>query len=222
MVYAMTADPRISQINRLLERSNKSVRWLARQVGSVDTTVGKILSGETKNPRDPEIVDRMLQVFEQVPTVPVIGIEPRGMRRVPVYTSIMAGDPTDGYYDGNVEWESIPDWGGEFERWGRTISGDSMHPVFEPGDIAIFENRRYETGSVVHAFNDGEDCIKAVREVDGKLMLCSFNPDGPQIPADGWKIKGVCVTRIRKGRFGIRHMTDFPGGLSWAMKDAVD
>lgn len=217
MVACMAIDPRLGQIKVLLDRSNKSVRWLAKQVNSTDTTVAHILNGETLNPRDPTIIERMLQALDQVPNIATVGIGAKYLRSIPVYTSIMAGEP--GYFDADVEYELIPEWGGDFERWGRVVRGESMMPVLEPGDIAVFENRRHENGSVVHAFKDGEDVVKAYRLIDGKPVLDSFNGDGPSFSAEGWKVKGVCVMRIRTGSYKIRTETTFPGGLSWAMRE---
>lgn len=97
-----------------------------------------------------------------------------------------------------------------------------MVPVLRHGDIAIFENRRYHTGDVVQAFKDGEDCVKAIREIKGEVILCSFNPDGPMFPANGWSAKGVCVGRIRYGKSKVRHVTEYPNGLNWSMRDDDD
>lgn len=211
------ADPRISQIERLLIESGKSVRWLASKVGSTDTTLHHILSGETRNPRDPGIIDRMLDALAEIPkSHKRITTITKQLRPIPVYTTIMAGEP--GSYDADVEYEDIPEWGGEFKRWGRVVEGESMLPVLLPGDIAVFEDRQAESGSVVHAFADGDDCVKCYRVIDGVPMLASFNDEGPTFSASGWKAKGVCVARIRYGAFKIRHFTEFPGGLSWAMR----
>jgi len=211
------ADPRLAQIERLLIESGKSARWLAEQVGTTNTTLGHILSGTTRNPRDPQLIDRMLSVLTSIPKSHrrVMAIV-KQLRPIPVYTTIMAGEP--GAFDADVDFEDIPDWGGEFVRWGRVIDGDSMMPVLIPGDIAVFENRREEYGSVVHAFQDGDDCVKCLRQIDGQPVLTSFNEDGPTFSAAGWKAKGVCVARIRYEAFKIRHYTEFPGGLSWAMR----
>jgi len=119
----------------------------------------------------------------------------------------------------DIEFEDIPEWGSDFDRWGRVIEGDSMLPVFRPGDIAVFENRRVDSDYVVHAFRDGDDCIKVFRIQKDVGILTSFNPDGPEFPADGWSAKGVCVGRIRYKKYRIREFVEFPMGLSWAMRD---
>lgn len=211
------ADPRIARIEHLLQATGKSNRWLAEQVGSTDTTVGHILDGTTKNPRDRSIVERMLIALEGVPyESDTVKLFPRVMRSIPIASRVMAGPPSMNIPD--IEFEDIPDWGAFFDRWGRIIEGESMLPTLRPGDIAIFENRRIENGSVVHAFRDGEDCVKAFRQIGDNPTLDSFNPDGPSFPADGWDAKGVCVARIRYREFKIREYTEFPTGLSWAMR----
>ena len=219
-MLSVMADPRIAQINSLLHQTGKSQRWLATAVSSTVQTVSNVLNGTTKSPRDANIVDRMLSALEELPPSRHKVIAGKQMLRpVPVFSHIMAGPPEGFSINEADEYEMIPEWGFEFERWGRKISGDSMHPVLQAGDIAIFENRRHDNGSVVQAFKDGEDCVKAFRIVGGVAQLHSFNPDGPTLDADGYEAKGVCVMRIRYKKFGIREIAEFPGGLTWAMRE---
>ena len=82
-----------------------------------------------------------------------------GLRFIPVKGAIAAGSPSSSVAD--VDWIEVKDWGGDLERWGRVIEGFSMtsdlrHPDdLQPGDVAVFENRRAELGHVVQAFDDG-------------------------------------------------------------------
>lgn len=212
------ADPRLGQIERLLMETGRSVRWLADQIGSTHTTLGSIIAGQTKNPRDPHVIDRALEVLADIPkNRKRIATMPKQLRSIPVYTTIMAGEP--GYYDADVDYEEIPEWGGEFQRWGRVVQGESMEPILRSGDIVIFEDRQHDSGAVVHAFSAGTDCIKCFRMVNGEPRLVSFNPDGPEFSGKEWNVKGVCVGRIRYGGYRSRSVMEFPGGLTWAMRD---
>ncbi len=141
----------------------------------------------------------------------------QGVRFVPVKGAITAGMPATSEAD--VEWLEIKDWGGDMERWGRVIEGFSMtseHPTpddLQPGDIAIFEDRRAELGHVVHAFSEGTDVVKAIRRMENRVELWPINPGYEPFSADGWRIKGVVVMRIRKREFGIVETVDYPHGM---------
>lgn len=140
-----------------------------------------------------------------------------GQRMVPIYGAITAGQPSYSIADA-IDYIEMPEWGGSFERWGRVITGESMAPEFEEGDIAIFENRRYEIGHGVHAFRDGEDTFKVVRQIDGKFELWPVNPEYQSFSAEGWKVKGVCIRRIRKQERGIVDTRDYPYGFTWRFR----
>lgn len=143
-----------------------------------------------------------------------------GQRNIPVLATITAGEPWAQYADAEVE--VVPEWGGEFERWGRIVEGDSMEPVLRSGDIAIFENRRVEQNQVVHAFDSGVDTVKCYRVVKGRPELWPFNEEHEPRSAEDWNFKGVCVARIRYGRRKKRSYTDFPGGLTWSDREDDD
>jgi transcriptional regulator with XRE-family HTH domain len=155
---------------------------------------------------------------EERPDKPNLGREVpvarAGYRFVPIYGAITAGLPSASYSD-VLEWFEMPEWGGEFERWGRVIEGDSMGPEFEEEDIAIFENRQWQTGDGVHAFKDGEDVFKIAWTEGGQTLLRPTNRNHPDINADGWQIKGVCIKRIRDVRKGIRDTRDYRSGFKW-------
>lgn len=140
-----------------------------------------------------------------------------GHRMVPIYGAITAGQPSYSIADA-LDYIEMPEWGGSFERWGRVITGESMSPEFEEGDIAIFENRRYEIGHGVHAFHAGEDTFKVVRQIDGKFELWPINAEYQPIDADGWKVKGVCIRRIRRQERGIVDTREYPYGFIWRFR----
>lgn len=140
-----------------------------------------------------------------------------GFRFIPVKGAIAAGSPSS--TDADVEWIEIKDWGGDLERWGRVIAGFSMTANggggddLQPGDIAIFEDRRPEIGHVVQAFDDGNDTVKVLRKVSGEVELWPINPDYEPIRGAGWRIKGVLVMRIRNREHGIVETAEYPHGM---------
>jgi len=135
-----------------------------------------------------------------------------GVRWIPVYGAITAGAPASNQGD-VVEWFEMREWGGDFERWGRVVEGFSMEPELHPGDFAIFENRRWEPGNVVHAYNDGEDTVKVAKVVGGVLRLYPTNPDYEPIDAKSWHVKGVCIATFRRESNGETILREFSHGL---------
>lgn len=152
-------------------------------------------------------ISREWLLGEQVPMNlnVVAGDKPVGRsstRYIPIYGALSAGRG-DNLAGEVLEWYEMRDWGGEFERWGRVISGFSMDQPgsptsLRPGDFAIFEDRQWEPGHIVHAFSDGVETVKQIRRIDGKLRLCPTNPEFESFLADGWKVKGVCIGFVRK------------------------
>lgn len=145
-----------------------------------------------------------------------------GNRFIPVKGAIAAGMPACSEAD--IDWIEIRDWGGDLERWGRVIDGFSMTSDeaatddLQPGDIAVFEDRRAEFGHIVHAFSDGRDTVKALRNVHGDVELWPINPRYEPLDAEGWRVKGVVVMRIRRREQGIVETVEFPHGMRHRFK----
>lgn len=140
-----------------------------------------------------------------------------GVQWIPIYGAITAGAPASNQGD-VVEWFEMREWGGDFERWGRVVEGFSMESEdtdesLEAGDFAIFENRRWEPGNVVHAYNDGEDTVKVAKVVGGVLRLYPTNPDYEPIDAKSWHVKGVCIARFRQRKNGVKSLIEYEHGL---------
>lgn len=142
-----------------------------------------------------------------------------GFKIVPIYGSVPAGNPACSYSDA-IDVIEMPEWGGDFNRWGRVIIGNSMEPEFLDGDVAIFEDRSANTGPDfghgVHARNvaENEDTFKVLRKhKDGSSELWPLNPDYDAFSAEGWEILGVCIRRIRVGERGIEDERKYPAGF---------
>jgi len=211
-------DPRMTTVESLLLKYGLSNRWLAKKLGVNHTSVNSWLSPEGSRPRDSRIFDQMIDILSTMgPKERNLELRRTGVRMIPVYAGIPAGNPTSHNMD--LDYEEVLDWGNDFERWGRIINGYSMAKILLPSDIAVFENRRFENGDVVHAYKDGDDCVKAIRGNGDKAELWSFNEDYDSFSAQGWKAKGVLVQRIRRGSYGTKSVIDFPHGLKWAMRN---
>ncbi len=200
-----TPDPRIQTVESLLLKFGLSNRWLAKKLGVNHTSVNSWLDVDGSRPRDPRMYEQMIDILSSHgPAERNLEMRRAGVRMVPVYAGIPAGIPTANTMD--IDYEEVLDWGSDFERWGRIINGYSMAKILLPNDIAVFEDRRFETGDVVHAYKDGDDCVKAIKGAGENVMLYSFNEDYAPFDAAGWKAKGVLVQRIRRPlRHQIRH-----------------
>lgn len=226
------------RLGRLIEEAGWSQRRFAAEMGLSPSVMNNLIQGRTQLSRErlgqaarllgvgdevlrPALDRRRAQAVANL--AEVVPIARSGHRMVPIFGAITAGMPAHTPADA-VEWEEMPEWGGDFERWGRVITGDSMVDEFEEGDIAVFENRRHEPGHGVHAYCNGEDTFKIFRLVDGMPQLWPINPAYEPIPvlmADGqlnWKVKGVCIRRIRRLSRGVRDIREYPHGLMWRFR----
>lgn len=209
-------DPRAAQIEDRLNKSGRSLRWLAGRIGESPQKVHNWITG-INSPRDPEVWNQMLDVVrtavsEGAARSKGIALHRAGTRVIPVYAGMRAGEP--GSYDGDVDWIEVKDWGNNFDRWGRLIEGYSMDPLILPGDVVIFETVGHVlNGHVVHAFSDdGEDTCKVF---DGQYLR-PVNPDFEPIRTNAgqkWTVKGVAVMIIRKIEHGGTVTYDYPSGL---------
>lgn len=154
------------------------------------------------------------------PSAELVGVDRSNVRFVPVHGAITAGLPADSPSQ-IVDCIEMRDWGGHFERWGRIIEGDSMEPELLPGDIVVLEDRRWEPGHVVHAFDKGEDTIKVAAQDKSGVWLLPINPDYAPIDAESWHVKGVCVAYVRREPGGAVLTREFPGGMKPKLLRAV-
>jgi transcriptional regulator with XRE-family HTH domain len=136
-----------------------------------------------------------------------------GIRHIPIYGPISAGNPSSSH-DEAIEWFAMMDWGTEFKRWGRIISGFSMEPDLHPGWFAIFEDRQPESGHIVHAFDSGEDTVKQYRlDQDRNPLLVPTNPEYEIIDAKSWNVKGVCIAVAYKDIDGATVLKEYSYGM---------
>ena len=94
-----------------------------------------------------------------------------GAVRVPVLGVIPAGIPIEAIED-IIDWEEIPqEWArGGREFFGLKISGDSMSPRYESGDVVIF--RRTDV------CENGQDCAVMVNSDDATFKRVKYGPKG--------------------------------------------
>lgn len=121
----------------------------------------------------------------------------QGRRRIPVYDLVSAGPGSDGgtvvsYID--LE----PELKGEHQAY--RISGDSMSPQIEDGDVVVVEARNYASPDntiVCWTPEEGMLCKRLDRLDDGYYVLTSTNPGYRPIWTREIRIYGI-VVQIRK------------------------
>lgn len=211
-------------LQRLRRENGFKQAEFAQELGITPDVLSNIERGRTALTRDLRRkaavvlkIDEALFRMETVNLGREVPVARTGYLMIPIYGAITAGKP--GYTLTDViDWEEMPDWGGDFERWGRIITGESMLPEFEEGDIAIFENRRFEPNHAVHAFCNGEDTFKVYREMPAGPELWPINEAYDPFSAKDWNVKGVCIRRIQKKERGIRDIREYPHGLIWRFR----
>jgi len=217
-------------LEQLIEQRYESRADFARDLGVTTDVVSNLCRGITRLKGERKLtaarllhVDPLVFANKHVPLPAAkpnepgirneeVPVAPSGHRHVPVYGALAAGAMSYTYSD-VVDWELMPEWGGDFDRWGRIVSGSSMEPEFEEGDIVIFENRRHEDGHAVHAFSQGEDTFKIYARTKDGERLEPLNPAYEVLEAKEYTIKGIAIRRIRKGPKGIRDIREYPYGF---------
>lgn len=206
IILGMGIDPRARYVEDQLYRLGLSVRFLASRIGKDPKTVLNWLKGSNK-PRDGRIFESMIATLREYEIekrnygAPV-RIRPGATITIPLLPGIAAGYPSSNHSD--VDSVTILDNGSGLEKWARTADGNSMSPFIEPGDVLIFEARRPEPGHVVHAYSDGEDCVK-VWQPGKRPLLRSINRTYGDIEASKYKIKGVLIGIQRRMAKGVRY-----------------
>lgn len=196
----------VSNLCRGITRLKGERRLLAARLLNVDPLV---FNGRGIAPT--AVVNESRKSYESGISKEKVPVAPTGHRHVPVYGALAAGAMSYTHSD-VIEWELMPEWGGDFERWGRIVSGTSMEPEFEEGDIVVFENRRHEDGHAVHAFAEGEDTFKIYTRTRDGERLEPLNPDYDTLEAKKYTVKGIAIRRIRKGPRGVRDIREYPYG----------
>lgn len=117
-----------------------------------------------------------------------------------------------------VDWVEAPPSEISGVRWGRVIEGFAMEPALRPNDVAIFKNRDWEVGHIVHAMREGKERVLQIRREEGVVVLAAIHPAYRSVPIEGWTVKGVCVGYVRNGSDGCRTLREFPHGMRWKME----
>lgn len=202
------ADSTVNQRLAFLIKEKKiSQAALAKTLSITPQSVSALLSGETK-PRF-DVINAILSVYTDVSPDWLISGE-GGMYRktesgIPYYDiEAIAGQPAT-MLDATqtpISYINVPDVTGELAL---TVQGESMLPVFRPGDMIVCRRTELMADTVFAGFYvvcfDDSIVIKSVRwGSEGVLHLISRNPDYPIIEIPAAKVtqlyKVVCKLQL--------------------------
>lgn len=196
------------RVNDLLVQERGSVTYLADRIGRPRQSVSEWLSGKTK-PLDPGVWDQMLEALGV--TLDPVRIAP--MVRLPLIGAASAGDGLT-HGDADEQYFSVPVQFGFPDYAAAFVDGDSMMPLLQPGDYAIFREQTQPRDGYVYALRvDGGLVVKRLRFRDGRWIMESTNELYPATPLPrDHKVLGLLVGFYRSDDDGemYRHKR---GGL---------
>lgn len=165
-------------VHELRVRAGMQQKEVAIAVGVSRPTVSEWEHGK-KDPSGDRVL-KLAELFDVDPAI-ILGykigetdITPQASSsaiRVPVLGTIPAGIPIEAIQD-VLDWEELPaEMGkGGKEYFGLRVTGDSMYPRYEDGDVIIL--RRQET------CESGQDCAVMVNNDDATFKRVRIHEDG--------------------------------------------
>ena len=195
----MAIDPRADVVKGMLDQTGKSARWLAKQMGINHTSVTKWVDGEN-SPRDESVWDRMMIILrgaqsEQFKGVPLPTLSTK-MVRINVVGRVAAGE---GEYNVDPEDHGIyvPANLGGPDHLGYVVTGDSMMPALEDGDVAVFRPSSAPRRKLAFLVKSPDGSFKVKKmgwsESENRWVMQSLNPTYPPEPMDGHQVVGYLI-----------------------------
>jgi hypothetical protein len=193
------------KVTELLKTQQRSMNWLAKQMGINRQSVHQWLV-EGRKPRDPKVFEKMRQIV-----LGSMGGYELGRPMIPVGFPLgkmrFAGDvPCGSDWGDPLASEEFIEVEAQFEhpqRFAARVVGDSCYPALLPGDITIWHKDMNPTyGLIVLAQRKGDHgCTVKSLEYDEKLgrpRLHAINPSaGAPEDGEGWGVIARCVAVIR-------------------------
>lgn len=175
-------------------RNNKPVRvtvdTLKKIAGAMNMSVNDLLlkSGEVKV--DELIYDNATPIKTTI--------------KIPIYASIKAGVPIESQHD-IIEYMDVPkDWGKDKLLFGLKISGDSMFPKYQDGEIVIFEQTNdlesYKNKDCAIMINHTESTFKKLLVNENGIVLQPYNASYEVMIYSKEEIKNLPITIIGVAR----------------------
>lgn len=173
----------ISILVNIAQKCNISLDWLIRGLGDMHKKDGPI-SLELRKTHD-------VKIPSDIP-----------LRPVPLINSVPAGYPEKSIDDHVVDYIYIPAEMKDPKAFALMISGDSMNPILNDGDIVVISPSSRIRPNDIGAFRINEDVVlKRLHKEDRKIYLISENKKyGPIILKDGDVVEqiGRAVYQLKK------------------------
>lgn len=166
---------KIEALKEYAKLSDITYEIISERSGIPVSTLKKIFSGKTSNPRldTVQAIERALGINEKSPSE-----EERKGKWINVYGHIAAGIPIEAIED-VVDQEEISE---EMLKHGEylalRVKGDSMEPKISDGDTVIIRiQNTIESGEIAAVYVNGNDVtLKRVRKEDNGIWLIGNNP----------------------------------------------
>lgn len=124
------------------------------------------------------------------------------VRPVPVLNTVPAGFPETPIDDNIIDWVLIPMDLKDSKAFALVVSGKSMYPKIDEGEIVVISPKTRVTSGQIGAFRINNDVtIKRLLVKDGKTYLISENTDYPPIilkDGDELEAIGLTVYQVKK------------------------
>lgn len=166
----------MEKLKKLTKEKGMSIRKLESAAG---LGAGTITRWKTSNPSH-ENLRKVAEVLGCSVSYLTGEADQNKGTRIPVLGTVPCGIPFDAieFLDAD-DWEEIPeDMSSQGSFFGLRVSGNSMEPRIQEGDVLIVRCQdSADSGDIVVARVNGQEaCCKRYIRHDGGIMLQSFNP----------------------------------------------
>lgn len=214
-MFAMAIDPRAEALGKVMEDYNITFRELADKAEIKNWQNIRNWVKEGIYPRDTKELDRALKAAREIADKRPKQLSPLPMGPLRIVGNVAAGNGTFNV-DNELDMLLVPlSLCGE-DRLGWTVEGDSMMPVLEPGDVAVFrESRQAKNGYIYLAKTKDEGLVcKQIKwnRSTNLWELVSINKAYPNVPMDGVELLGFMVGYYRVRGYHEKFESD-PDGL---------
>lgn len=159
----------------------KTLEEIGKAVGVSKATVQRWESGEIKNLRRDRIarLAAALEVTSEsiVMDQPAESVSHTGIK-IPVLGYVRAGIPIEAVQE-ILDYEEItPEMAAQGEHFALQVTGNSMEPRFQEGDVVIVRRQPdVDDGNIAVVLVDGNDAtVKTVRKHKNGISLVAMNP----------------------------------------------
>lgn len=209
--------PLADLVRRARRRAKLTQYELARKLGCTDSYIAKIERG-----RAYPATDFLVRLFEELriderllfnaalpqSLKPMLEKALRGRRRepalrpLPIFGEIVAGSPAEAARAPLGELEVLPEtW--SLSRYALRVSGDSMSPTIQPGDLILVDTSlRPRQNDIIACFLNREATLKRYIKRGTIILLKADNPAFsdiiPVTVTDDFRIEGVVLKIIER------------------------